>query len=144
MDEDHDERTEAAAPPFMVAPLPPAVLYKREPLPWVLFITTLVLFMISTVILVNRSNANLRALNAAIDAQVKAETREKNAIEPLTEKIAELDAQVKTVTAQREALADRVKAFELKAAEPVKKPTAVAAPPPAKKKVAAPVKKKRK
>lgn len=132
MNDELDERTEAAGTAF------PGI-QKREPLPWVLFITTLVLFMISTVVLVNRTTRSANAHNAALDAQGKAEAQEKAAkaaLEPLKDKIEQLEGQLKAVTAEREALADKVKALEL-----AKKATA--APPPPKKKVTAPPKKKK-
>jgi len=134
MDDDLDDRTEAAGPGF------PGV-QKREALPWVLFIATLVLFMISTVVLVNRSNGNATALNVAAAEQIKAQTQERLAkaeLVPLQEKVAQLEAQLKTASGEREALAEKVKTLEQKANAP---PVAVAKKKPV---VAAKKKKKKK
>ncbi len=140
MDDELDDHTETAGLGLPV--------YKREPLPWVLFVATLLLFLGSTLVLVMRANGFVKQLGETNAALVEAQASQKAAIAdvtPLKARIDDLESQVKAVTAQREALIEKVKGLELKAAEAagtaVKKPTPTA-PPGVKKKAA--VKKKKK
>ena len=113
-----------------------SVLYKREPLPWVLFVATLVIFMVATVLLVNKVNGAERRWSAAITAQETAEASVRTAraeADQARARVAELETQLKAVITQREALAERVKALEAAKTE-VKKPAAKPAPPVKKKK----------
>jgi peptidoglycan hydrolase CwlO-like protein len=124
MDDQFDDRDETAGAGHPVR-------YRRERLPWVLFVVTLLLFMGATLMLVFRLNATQRELTEALGTQAASEAQRKaalNDVAPLKARIDDLDSQVKAVTAQREALTDKVKALELKTAEPAKKPGAT---PPA-------------
>lgn len=112
------------------------VLYKREPLPWVLFAATLVIFMVSTVLLVNKVTGAERRWAAAITAQESAEagTRAARAeADQASARITELETQLKSVITQRETLAERVRALEAAKSE-VKRPAAPAAKAAVKKK----------
>ena len=102
---DEEERTETEGrPAHYSAPATGgqqshAVLSKGEPLPWVLFVATLVIFIASTLVLVNKVNSNERRAEAANQAQDKAEKRLSNELDPLKDKVQELATEVKTVTA---------------------------------------------
>ncbi len=142
MDDELDDQTQTAG-------LGVPILYKREPLPWLLFVATLLLFLGATLVLVMRANRFAKQLGESNAALLEAQSGEKTAVDnvtPFKARIDDLESQVKAVTAQREALIEKVKGLEAKAAEAAgtapKKPTPTA--PPGVKKKAAPVKKKKK
>lgn len=140
IEDEPEEGTDMAEPGY-------DTVYKREPLPWVLFAATLVVFIVTTLFLVNRVNTRDQQFAEAAAAQALAESRAKDAaaeFETSKQKVTQLEGELKTSEGQREILAQKLNLLEAKNDQPKK---ATVPPPPAgakKRATAPPPPKKRK